>query len=231
MKGIHLIFALLFFSSICFGETTDWEKWQKKHNGQKNYFPKYGQSAKTVEEQLADNEFISTILSSGLTEKTGSNDLSSKAWKFFQNGDYEMAMLRFNQSWLLDSTNYSTMWGFGALLGVLGNSTESIKYLKDAYTLNSKNKRLLIDISTAYSKLFFQNNDKESLQTGLPYLLEYIEYDKSSEFALYNAAKLYFLLEDYENSWLYINKCQELGGKTIDPQFIKELKKMMKNPY
>jgi tetratricopeptide (TPR) repeat protein len=226
-----LLFLLVLSITItCTAQETKWNTWTKKYAGQKNYFPEYGNLPKSKDELKSDKAFIESITKLGYSKQEGSSQLATKGWTYLRQGDYENAMLRFNQSWLLDKTNTNALWGFGTIMGALENSDEAIKYLELAYNNDTNVSRLLIDISTAYLIRYNIKNDKKDLNSGLSSLLKYLKIDSKNDEALYKTAIFYFNLEDYNSSWTYLHKCYDQGGKSVQKGFVDALSAKMKDP-
>ena len=226
-----LLIVLTLISSItCIAQDTKWITWTKKYEGQKNYFPEYGNLQKTKDEIKADNDFIETITKFGYSKQESSNQMATKGWTALRQSDYENAMLRFNQSWLLDSTNVNALWGFGTIMGILQNSDDAIKYLERAYKYNPTTSRLLVDISVSYLIRYNIKKDKNDLNDGLSSILNYLKIDPKNEEALYKTAIFYFHLEDFSSSWSYLNQCYEQGGRLVQQEFVDALNVKMKNP-
>lgn len=211
-------------------QETKWNTWTKKYKGQKNYFPEYGNMPKSKDEIKADNDFIETITKLGYSKQEGSKQLATKGWDFLRQGNYENAMLRFNQSWLLNNTNVNALWGFGTIMGILENSDDAIKYLELAYKTDTTVSRLLVDIATAYLIRFNISNDKKDLNTGLSSLLIFLNVDSKNEEALYKTSIFYFHLEDYSSAWTYLHKCKDNGGRPIQQGYVNALSEKMRDP-
>ena len=226
-----LLFLLALSLSINgFAQETKWNAWTKKYTGQKNYFPEYGNLPKSKDEIKSDKDFTETITKLGYSKQEGSKQLATKGWNFLRQGDYENAMLRFNQSWLLDNTNVNALWGFGTIMGVLENSDDALKYLELAYKTDSTVSRLLVDIATAYLIRFNINSDKRDLDSGLSSLLNFLKVDNKNEEALYKTSIFYFHLEDYNSAWTYLHKCYDNGGRPVQQGFVNTLSEKMKDP-
>lgn len=229
MKRILILLALI-ISINCFAQETKWNIWVKKYEGQKNYFPEYGNLPKSNDELKSDNDFMESMTELGYSKEEGAKQLASKGWSFLRQGDLENAMLRFNQAWLLDKTNVNALWGFGTIMGTLENPDESIKYLELAYKQGSNTHRLLIDIAAAYLVKYNYESEKNDLNLGLSRLLEYLKIDSKNEEALYKTSIFYFHLEDYKSSWKYLHKCYDNGGRPVQQGFVDALKSKMKDP-
>jgi tetratricopeptide (TPR) repeat protein len=229
MKRVLILFCL-YISVNLIAQETKWDLWTKKYAGQKNYFPEYGHLPKSSEEINADKSFVETITKLGYSKIEGSNQLASKAWDFLRQGDFVSAMLRFNQSWLLDSMNVNTFWGFGTIMGIYGNAEGSIKYLELAYKHDSTKSRLLIDISSSYIIRYDSKKDSTDLNKAIEKLSRYLRSDSRNQEALYKMSICYFYLGNYELAWEYLHKCKDNGGEPIQKGFVKELKDKMEEP-
>jgi tetratricopeptide (TPR) repeat protein len=135
--------------------------------------PMYGQPNITRPELLkkADEDFIKKA-----SEGFGGNEAASKAWyvqaeKFLANGDIDLAMRRYNQSWLLNPNNYQPYWGFGRVMVQRGKISEAIQYLEKSKELvddQFQKVALLSDLGSTYSRQAEQtvsehSQDKEKL--------------------------------------------------------------------
>ena len=63
------------------------------------------------------------------------------AWEFFYRGNLNVAMMRFNQVWLLNPEIPDIYFGFAALLEVKGNKTEAERFYKIGFEKDVNNDR------------------------------------------------------------------------------------------
>ncbi len=105
---------ILLMSLTAFGQQMNWEEWEKESQTNIRLLPKYGNGEKTEKQKESDNEFIETILKQDSTHRKGSDHLIDLGFKYLYR-DIKTAMYRFNQAYLLDSTNTDIYWGFGAI--------------------------------------------------------------------------------------------------------------------
>jgi tetratricopeptide (TPR) repeat protein len=115
-----------------------------------NLVPMYGNLEKPYLLRMADKKFIHDIKSQGLSADSGSRKMASLGWSYLGRGDKETAMKRFNQCWLLDSTNYECYWGFGSIEYLLKGPDEAIKYYEIGLYHNRKSVKFNLDVSSAY---------------------------------------------------------------------------------
>jgi tetratricopeptide (TPR) repeat protein len=109
--------------------TNEWL--EAKHS---NLVPMYGNKIKSAEEKAADKEYVDAIL-----KLHNGNTISSvreagrDGWHYFFKNKMDTAMMRFNQSWLIDSTYPSSYFGFAAIKEYQGMKEEAEKYYQLAY--------------------------------------------------------------------------------------------------
>jgi len=166
--------------------------------------------------------------------KKFSEDAANLGWKYYNSGDMDTAIKRFNQAWMLDRENPDAYWGFGIVMGQRSrtedtekNLDESIKFIGIANSKMPHDVRILTDLAFSHTVKgeFLQLNKR-------PYGNEYNMARKlyqEAESANEKYALLYFNWSSLE---LADGKCQEavrLNGKALsagmptDARYEKEL--------
>jgi tetratricopeptide (TPR) repeat protein len=103
------------------------------HAQDMNLLPKYGSQPKSDALKASDAVFIS-----GMDEEyhgdraKASMYMAMRGWQFLAAGDFDTAMRRFNQAWLLDHSNGTALWGMGAYEAQSGKLDESLKLFAEA---------------------------------------------------------------------------------------------------
>ena len=190
--------------------------------------PMYGQPEikRPAALKKADEDFVEQA-SSGF----GSREEASKAWfaegdKFMDEGNFDYAMRRYNQSWLLNPDSYKPYWGFGRIALQKGQIDDAIKYLEKAELLIDdpyEKVALLSDMGSAYTEkgilspsYFSKANEKFSESVTLD-----PNYPKSWRrwaFSLYEQG-------DYRGAWDKVEKAESLNARPFPPRFISALEK------
>ena len=98
-----LTIALLSLTS--YGQQITSDQWDKEATANKRLLPKYGNLPKTDNEKKADQELLIEVLKKDSTHKKGSDHMIQLGFTYLYRGDLKTAMYRFNQAYLLDSTN------------------------------------------------------------------------------------------------------------------------------
>ncbi len=93
-----------------------------------NLKPMYGgdRAVKIAAQLLADKHFIDSIVAESGTREKGATRLVLGAQQFLDAGDLDLAMMRFNQAWLLDLDNPDVYIGFSVILDKQGKPSEAL---------------------------------------------------------------------------------------------------------
>ena len=116
-----------------------------------NLQPMYGGVEKLPNEIDADKEFIQGVVKFCGSRDSAAKLLAPRAWHYYYKKDFNTAMKRFNQVWLLDSTNYNSYWGFALLYEAKHHSTDTIiQFLELAHNYAPKVPRLTLSMVQSY---------------------------------------------------------------------------------
>jgi tetratricopeptide (TPR) repeat protein len=183
-----------------------------------NQLPEYGRQKKCQEEIDIDKEFFMSSDSNFKDRKKAAEYYVQRAWDYFNEGKLDTAMFRFNQAWMLDSTNADIYWGFGNLLGMKKQFKESITYFEKSLRLNPSNPTVFECISKSYGQLFVQD-------TSLVHLDKAISYLKTSISMAPNVARTYGQLTGLYTYYLqkdsalkYLAITDRLDSTAINPE-------------
>lgn len=127
--------------------------------------PMYGQpeESRSPEQLKADQDFIETA-----SKEFGGSEKASTIWylkgdEYFSQKNYDYAMRRYNQSWLLNPDNYQPYWGFGRVMLQINEFKRSVTYFKSAKELvddDFQKVALLGDYGAALSYAAVNEKDK-----------------------------------------------------------------------
>lgn len=223
-----LVFLAIFCTSSLFGESAG-------KPGNLALMPMYGGIEKTEAQLALDAKFVSEVTAAVGTREKGSTEFNKMGWKaFLVERNPETAMMRFNQAWLLNPDNHDVLWGFGVVSGAMGNTADSVKFLRQASEKLVDNPMLLTDLGFS---LTISAGEQANAGTSGKLLEEAFacfaraEKIKPDYEPLYsNWAAALFIKTDYAGAWQKIIKAEELGGKTISPALIKDLEAKMPRP-
>ncbi|OON67670.1 hypothetical protein [Hymenobacter sp. CRA2] len=96
-----------------------------------NTLPRYGNQPKTRAMRKLDQEFINQSLKQYRHDRRAASEGSvTEGWSHFYANDLTTSIKRFNQAWLLDSTNASVYYGFSACLTEQGEAAAAHRYFQ-----------------------------------------------------------------------------------------------------
>ncbi|MDO8604294.1 MAG: tetratricopeptide repeat protein [bacterium] len=183
-----------------------------------NLLPMFGGQKKCQEQIDADKEFFHWCDSIFPDRKAASQHHINRGWDYFYANILDTSMMRFNQAWLLDSTNADAYWGFGNLLGRQKKYKESLIFFDKSVKLNPDNSKVWHCASLSYGQIFFETKDMKQLNTGIEYSKKAVQLDSTnaSAYGQLTALYAYFMQKDSANKYLKIT--DRLDPTQINPE-------------
>ena len=192
---------------------------QMARSGNINLLPMYGGFEKSRALRKADAEFLAFCDREFPSRKEAAAHHAAKGWDYFYANDYNTAIKRYNQAWLLDSTNASAYWGFGVIEGRRGHSSEAIRYFQLSLRHNPANRRLLVDMGQALLDRYVITHHLPDLDAAMQQFQEYLT-DTSDAKGTTNAymrlAAAYYFKHDYANAWKYVDQTKALDATVLE---------------
>ena len=202
---------------------------QVARDGDVNLLPMYGKEEKSRALQKADAKFLAFSDQNFPNRKAAATYHAQKGWDFFYANDFTTAIKRYNQAWLLDSTNASAYWGFGVIEGQRQHNTDALRYFQISRRLNPANRRLLIDMAQALLGRYDVTHYAPDLDAGINRLEEYLTDTsdaKGTTDAYMKMAVAQFFKRDYGRAWKYVDLTTALDATaTQDWKFLPMLQK------
>ena len=200
--------------------------------------PMYGQPEIIRPDALkkADEDFIKKVV-----DGFGPREAASKAWwvqaeKFMQKQDLDMAMRRYNQSWLLNPNNYQPYWGFGRVMLEQGKPTEAIKHLEKSKELiddQYQKVALLADMGTTYTTLAQSSNSEEKsrlFKLANANFSEAMALDSSYGNGWRRWAMSLYEQGDYAGAWEKVKAANTSNARSFPPAFLRALEEKLPAP-
>jgi tetratricopeptide (TPR) repeat protein len=203
--------------------------------------PMYGQPAIVRPENLkrADEDFVrDATLKYGSREAAG-RAMAAQGWEAIRDRKLDLAMQRFNQSWLLSPKNYQAFWGFGAVLSEQGKLAEAIEQLQTARQLiddPSQVSALLCDIGAVQSEYAAHLPPDKQLERAQHFIIANQSFTASVERNPNYAAgwrewaiSLY-KQERYSEAWIKAQRAKELKAEPFPSDFLRDLQSKIASP-
>jgi len=203
-------------------------EWEEEAKVNIRLLPKYGNRPKTEQQKEADNELINNYVKQEGTRHKASEVLINQGFKHLYQGDAKTAMYRFNQAWLLDSTNVDTYWGFGAVYHSLKQYELALAQYDEALRTDPKNSKIITDKATIYMADFQLNNDTSKLKEAIVLMEQSYGLDSKNQNTLFKLSVCHFFNNDCKMAKKYYNECMALGGKPVTQEYARALNERCK---
>ena len=204
--------------------------------------PMYGQPEVVRPDPLrqADEAFVSEAEKGFSTRREASNAWFRQAESFMEERNLDLAMRRYNQSWLLDPTNFRAYWGFGRVLLEQENFEAAVEQFETSVSLLDDPKydvALLVDAATAYA--YAAENDAEQGNRGRAAAYFKKANDTYAEAVGKNAengniyrrwAIALFLEKRYAEAWKNVALARKYRARPLPESFLRALSKKVPEP-
>lgn len=205
-----------------------YKEWTEEAKTDFRLLPKYGNLPKTDAQKKLDNQLISTYVQHQGTRRKASEVLIKLGFDYLYRKDIKTAMYRFNQAWLLDSSNADIYWGFGAVYHSLGDYARAVEQYDEGLTIDPKNSKIITDKATIYMVAYHTNKDFQKLKEAIALLEQSYGLDSENEDTLFKLSVCHFLSNDCKKATKYYNECMDLGGKPVTKEYTKALNEKCK---
>jgi tetratricopeptide (TPR) repeat protein len=203
--------------------------------------PMFGQPRIARPDNLkkADEGFIRDVILRFGNGQAGSNALAAQGWTALRSGQSDLAMLRFNQAWLVNPQNFRAFWGFGAVMSARGKLSEAVELLEKARELlddPAQRVPLLCDLGTLHSEYAARLPRDRELERAQHFVLANSRFTESLEnnpkyaMSWREWAISLYEQERYSEAWIKVMQARELRAEPFPPDFLKKLSTKMPEP-
>jgi tetratricopeptide (TPR) repeat protein len=228
-----LTLTILIYSLTTYAQQMTSSQWEEESKTNIRMLPKYGHIAKNENQKKLDKEFIETALKQDSTNRKASDHLVRLGFSYLYR-DIKTAMYRFNQAYLLDSTNTDIYWGYGGVYMTLGEYAKAEKQYLEGLALNPENTHLLTDYGTYFMAQYYslqpidEKGALRNLDSAIMYMTKSYRLDPLDQNTSFKLSICYWNKGDCENAWKYYDVCTALGGQPITEEYTNDLKKKCK---
>lgn len=192
-----------------------------------NTIPMYGNVKKCGAQKLSDDLFIINATNAKpfveSSRQRAADSLIRLAWEYSSSGQFDIAMRRLNQAWLLDPTNPSIFWGFGNVLAQKKNFSESFKMYDTALSLDPLSPEPKATIFCNYGLSYLQSGrqidenadtlaqENEILDKASDLLQSGLQINPKNGQCHSLMAIIFYEQEKYQDAWKEIKIAEENG--------------------
>jgi tetratricopeptide (TPR) repeat protein len=211
MKNLLSFCLFIVCSSTLVAQQMTLSEWNEEAKTNIRCLPEYGHAAKSPGQLEADGEFIQSTLPQFANKRLASEHLIDLGFKYLYH-DVKTAMYRFNQAYLLDSTNSDIYWGYGAVYMILEDYPRARVQYEDGLLHDPMNTRIMTD----YGTYFMTQGTTDS---AIQYMTRSYKLDSTNQNTLFKLSACYYYKEDCKNAVYYYEKCKSLGGQPLTKEF------------
>ena len=233
-------FCLLAISTIAFLSSCA----QRSKEVPSDQLPMYGNLPRTTEQVKKDSDYTDGVVAQTGDKKKAVESILKEAWDYQDKGYLELAMVRFNQAWLMDPQEADVYYGFGLVLTQRGKTDEALKMYIQGLSLNPSHAMMLCRIARLYQNKSVEIIQKKGEQEGAFEAKSYMDqalasYEKASQstevqkdlsYIYYQWAVCLAVTKDYKGAWDKVHLSQAYGGEFIEKGFVKSLSQDMPEP-
>ena len=231
---IILTFAIAVISLTVFGQQITSAQWQEESKNNIRLLPKYGHVPKSEGQKNSDIQFIEESIKLDTTKEKASDHMIRLGFKYLYR-DIKTAMYRFNQAYLLDSTNTDIYWGYGAVYMTLGEYDKAKMQYLEGLEINPKSTHILTDYGTYFMAQYYtlspldEKEANHNLDSAISYMIKSYQLDSTDQNTTFKLSVCYWLKDDCDKAWKYYEICKTLGGQPITDEYTTDLTKKCKH--
>ena len=200
-----------------------------------NTLPMYGGASRSRDLLASDQALIEEAMKQAGSREAASREFMRVGWEYFDRGDLNTAMKRFNQAWLVNPENADAFWGFGSVSLAKQRADEAIDMFEQALALRPQHAVAMCSLGSAYQLKAHQvQSDKRAADGYLGQSARALEdgaaLDPKEEFCYSTWAGTLLLQGKPDEAWKKVRIAQKLGGKTLSPDFLQALSTVMPAP-
>jgi tetratricopeptide (TPR) repeat protein len=192
-----------------------YESWKQEAVKEIRLRPRYGGAVKNAEQKAADAALIKSYITLTGSRRKGSELLTKKGFEYLYAGNLRTAMYRFNQAWLLDSTDANIYSGFATVYYTFKDYKKAFEMVNQGLTINPKSSALLTDKGSIYMTFAQTSMSMLDLDKALSCFKESYAIDPLNQNTLYKLSTYYFDYNECDLALRYYKECMKLGGKPI----------------
>lgn len=193
----------------------------------------FGQDADVIAKKTSE------LKSSG---RTDTRTILDDGWNYMSRGYRELAMMRFNEAWILSPNEAEVFEGFAAAVKDSGDLEEARKLFESALVLEPARSstlcalaRLHQDLGVSYSSGFRPDLKKSAaaFEKADQYYVQAVAAAKKDEdraVAYYEWAVYKAVRGEFAAAWRNIHEARRNGADFIEPAFLRWLSRDMPEP-
>lgn len=142
-----------------------------------NTHPMFGYNRHHINNSC-DIQFLMSVLKGAKGDKkVALQGVLELGWRAYTDQNYDIAIKRFNQAWLIDRKSYEVYWGFGGWEKAMGNLLKAEDFMAEAYKLNPKDSKLIFNYAGVVVDNALVTKDKKKVMEAITLLEKSVKLD------------------------------------------------------
>lgn len=158
-------------------------------------------------------------------------DMAMRGWQYLAGGDFDDAMRRFNQAWLLDKKNGTALWGMAALTANSEKYDDSLKLFAEGEKYVGGQINFSVDYARTIGMAGVKQKDDALLKDAFVRFESIYRKAPQHTKNLQNWAMTLFAVGKYAEAWEKVKLAEATSTKNqLDPSFLAALQSGMPRP-
>jgi tetratricopeptide (TPR) repeat protein len=184
----------------------------------------------TLEARQQQQRFLVNNTKRFKSRKKASVYYVAQAKRNYNEQKLDSAAYLFGRAWLLDSTNYAILWGYGLVYGQQKQYDKALFVLYKALEKDKENARLLTDVATSHLGRFYKESNPADLLQSKKLLEKAVKYSPDTADIYYKLAINSYYLQEYSKAWSYLHRSLSKDQGKADKTFIAALLEKQQDP-
>lgn len=205
-------------------------EWLNRGMADIRLLPRFGDREKSAAQLQSDSSFRAATFAVDSVPRSASQRMVDHGFHLLGQGDLGNAMMRFNQAWLVDSTNAEAYWGFGAFFMELDRPAVAMQWMRRGLAIDSASTHLLTGMATA--ALAEQHTMRsldaaradDLLNAAIALLQRSYAIDPKDAGTLRRLAACHLQRDECAEAWRYFEEEQQLTARGPDDGFEQHLR-------
>lgn len=220
-----LLFAFSALAVAGSAQHLTYTEWLHRAMADIRLLPRYGDREKNDAQRASDAEFIAATLTVDSVPRSASGRLVQHGAKLLADGELTKAMYRFNQAWLVDSTNADAYWGYGTFFLELDRPAVAMQWFRRGLELDNGNTRLLSGTATALlaeehlARPLDREQADDLLSAALALLQRAHQLDPADQGVLYRLAVCHLKRNECDEAHRYFKAIEKKDAPPVEAGF------------
>ena len=199
--------------------------------------PMYGDLDRQTDPNLraAEDKLSAELIQRYGGRQAAGRNLIDQGIRYFQAGNYAMAMKSFNQAWLLDPNNPDPYWGFAMVSDDQGKSCAAKAMIDKALSLNLSRPAALADAGRIYTYCAVSDaslsavDRRQYFEQSEEFYSRAVSMAPTDPYLFGSWAITHYWQGNYADAWKMVKKQRALGGSPGE-NFLSLLRARMPKP-